>query len=274
MALCALLVFSDPLFSEELKAEGAHVSQGLAALEAQDLEGAADAFQQAFDAGDPDGAFYLGRMLELGIGGPANQRAAVGLYRAASDLGSGAAKNRLGVLHIRGNGVLQDYAEGARLVCEGAELDDVNGAFNCGTVMLEGLGTDKDEAQAYVWLAKAADQGHVAGMTAYAAGLIEGKYVAQDIPAAVALLERSASRGDPHGFYALAQIHQTGLDGPPDLIEAHKNFNLAAALGHPEAAEARARVEAGMSAADITTAQEQAKAWRPLSGAPQNAMEG
>lgn len=260
LAVCALLVFGLPLSAHE---DGVHVKEGLAALDAQDFEGAAKAFQGAFDEGDADGAFYLGRMLELGLGGGANLTAAVGLYRAASDLGSAAAMNRLGVLHIQGKGVLQYYAEGARLVCASAEKGDANGAFNCGTVLREGLGLDKDEVRAYEWFGKAAEQGHAAAMNARAVGLIEGKYLPKDISAAMALLDRSAARGDAAGLFALGQMQVAGLAGNPDLIEAHKNFNLAAALGHPEAAAARAGIEAGMSADDIALAQERARAWQP-----------
>lgn len=261
LAVYAFLVFALPLSAHE---DGVHVEEGLAALNAEDFEGAVAAFQGAFDEGDADGAFYLGRMLELGLGGGANLTAAVGLYHAASDLGSAAAMNRLGVLHIQGNGVLQDYVEGARLVCASAEQGDTNGAFNCGTVLREGLGLSKDEVRAYEWFGKAAENGHVAAMNARAAGLIEGKYLTKDIPAAVALLERSATRGDAAGLFALAQMQAAGLAGDPDLIEAHKNFNLAAALGHPEAAGARTNLEAGMSAEDIALAQEQARIWQPI----------
>lgn len=270
-AVCALLVFVQSLSAHE---DGVHVKEGLAALNIQDFEGAVEAFQGAFDEGDADGAFYLGRMLELGLGGGANLTAAVGLYRAASDLESAAAMNRLGVLHIQGNGVLQDYAEGARLVCASAERGDTNGAFNCGTVLREGLGLGKDEVRAYEWFGKAADQGHLAAMNARAAGLIEGKYLPKDISAAITLLERTAARGDAAGLFALAQMQAAGVAGDPDLVEAHKNFNLSAALSHPEAANARANLEAGMSAEDIALAQERARAWQPVAEAKDTSDEG
>lgn len=256
----AAALFAAPAWSHE---KGMHVQEGLAALEAQDFKGAAEAFQGAFDEGDADGAFYLGRMLELGIGGQANLQAASGLYRAASELGSAPAMNRLGILHIQGNGVLQDYVEGARLVCAASDLGDSNGQFNCGTVLLEGLGLGKDEAKAYELFGKAADQGHLAATNRRAAGLIEGKFLERDVEAGMSLLTKTASLRDPAGLFGLAQMHLSGAAGKTDLIEAHKNFNLAAALGHPEAAAARASVEAAMSAEDITLAQERAKAWRP-----------
>lgn len=271
LAVCVFLVFGLPVLAHE---EGVHVAEGLAALNAHDFEGAVEAFQGAFDEGDADGAFYLGRMLELGIGGGANLTAALGLYRAASDLGSAAAMNRLGVLHIQGNGVLQDYAEGARLVCASADKGDANGAFNCGTVLLEGMGLGKDEAKAYDWFGKAADQGHVAGMNARAAGLIGGQYVARDVEAGLALLERSAARGDAAGLFALGQIRAAGIAGGPDLIEAHKNFNLAAALGHPDASVARAGIEGRMRTEDIALAQERARAWRPVADEQASVTEG
>ena len=46
----------------------ADVSAGLIKLDEGDLPGAATDFANAFDAGDAEGAFYLGRLFELGLG--------------------------------------------------------------------------------------------------------------------------------------------------------------------------------------------------------------
>lgn len=62
---CAALAFSSATAF-------ADVEQGLAALQQGNAELAASKFQKAFDAGDADGAFYIARMLELGIGAEPN----------------------------------------------------------------------------------------------------------------------------------------------------------------------------------------------------------
>ena len=250
---------------------GLHVTQGLEALKVQDFETASQEFSTAFDEGDADGAFYLGRMLELGMGGTPNLKAAVGLYLAGSAKGSGPAKNRLGVLHIQGNGVLQDYEQGANLICEAAELGDVNGAYNCGSLTLEGRGVTQDEARAYALFQKAAELGHLGARNEYANALIEGKFVEQDIEGAVQLFQQTAASGNPVGLYALGQAFAAGLGVDQDLVKAHSYFNIAAALDHPQAAAARAALEQGMSPEDVTLAQQRAKAWRPQQATAKNA---
>ncbi len=243
------------------------IEQGVAALNTQDFLAASEHFSRAFDEGSYDGAFYLGRMLELGMGGTPNLKAAVGLYLAGSAKGSAPSMNRLGVLHIQGRGVLQDYEEGARLVCEAAGLGDVNGSYNCASLKLEGRGLEQDEAAAYALFKTASDLGHIGATNEYAAALIDGKYVAQNIKGAVELFQQTASRGNPVGMYALGQAFATGLGVDQDVVKAHAFFNLAATLEHPNAAAARNALEEQMTPEQVKAAQQRAKAWRPVSEA-------
>lgn len=53
----------------------------------------------------------------------------------------------------------------------------------------------------------------------------------------------------------------TGKDGEPDLIAAHKWFNLAAMQGNDAAAAYRQEVASEMSPADIAKAQREAREW-------------
>ena len=65
----ALIVTTPPAFAD--------VSDGLAALDAGDIASAASRFQDGFAAGDADGAFYLGRLFEFGLGTDADITRAV-----------------------------------------------------------------------------------------------------------------------------------------------------------------------------------------------------
>ena len=49
--------------------------------------------------------------------------------------------------------------------------------------------------------------------------------------------------------------------GQADYVAAHKWFNLAASLGHPNAREARTDMALFMTAAEVAEAQRQARAW-------------
>ena len=258
IAFC--VIFSGPAVAQEETS----LQLGLEALEEQDFVSATEHFSESFEQGNADGAFYLGRMLELGMGGAANPKAAIGLYVAGSARQSAPAKNRLGVLHIQGSGVLQDYEEGAKLICEAAELGDVNGAYNCASLLLEGRGLEQDETAAYEWFGKAAALGHVGAKNEYANALADGKFVAKDIKGAVQLFQQTAATGNPVGLYALGQAFAVGLGVDQDLIKAHSYFNIAAALEHPQGAAARTALEHEMTSDEVRQAQQRAKAWRPV----------
>ncbi len=267
--LCCLIV-GLPFFTSQAIADQSgsdQLEKGLAALDAQDYSAASQLFAEAFKNGAPDGAFYLGRMLELGLGGEQDGQAAIALYVAGSANASALSKNRLGVLHMDGTGVLQDYQRGAELVCEAAELGDANGAFNCANLLLEGKGLEKDEAQAYDWLREASKLGHIGAKNLYANALLEGSFVEQDQEGAIALFEETAAEGNPFGLFSLGQVYSDGLGRERNLVKAHSYLNLAAAFNHPLAASARALIEREMSSEDILAAQQMAKAWKPESNA-------
>ena len=72
-------------------------------------------------------------------------------------------------------------------------------------------------------------------------------------------------------LFELGMIHASGRMAPPDLVTAHKWFNLAATRGHPEAARLRREVAAEMTDADIGRAQRAAREWMKAHAAPQPA---
>jgi TPR repeat protein len=65
-------------------------------------------------------------------------------------------------------------------------------------------------------------------------------------------------------FFELGMIHASGRSGPPDLVAAHKWFNLAAMQGNAEAARLRLEIAREMSSAEIAAAQRAAREWLRL----------
>ena len=63
---------------------------------------------------------------------------------------------------------------------------------------------------------------------------------------------------------ALGLMYSIGRSVEPNLVEAHKWFNIAALRGCPEAAERRTEIAREMSRTDIADAQRRARDW--LSG--------
>lgn len=62
-------------------------------------------------------------------------------------------------------------------------------------------------------------------------------------------------------FFQLGLSHSIGDDGNPDLVAAHKWFNLAAMKGNAEAAIRRQELASEMSSAEVATALRQAREW-------------
>jgi len=77
----------------------------------------------------------------------------------------------------------------------------------------------------------------------------------------------SAALGSNTGadaFFALAMTYATSV--PPDLVTAHKWFNIAAMRGSEEAARHRREIATEMSEAEIAAAQRAARDWLQANG--------
>jgi TPR repeat protein len=62
-------------------------------------------------------------------------------------------------------------------------------------------------------------------------------------------------------FYELGMMHASGRSGAPDLVSAHKWFNIAAMRGNAEAIRLRREVAGDMSEGEIACAQRAARDW-------------
>ena len=63
------------------------------------------------------------------------------------------------------------------------------------------------------------------------------------------------------GLFELGIVYAVGAQGQPDLIAAHKWFNLSALRGHDEAAYHRQQIAEELTAAQIADAQRAAREW-------------
>ena len=73
--------------------------------------------------------------------------------------------------------------------------------------------------------------------------------------------ESAARAGAPDALFHLGLIYSTGRDREPDLVAAHKWFNLAAMQGNGAAREYRFDISQEMSADEISEAQRRAREW-------------
>lgn len=265
ISVCALLIGSSPLWAD--------LRTGLAALETGNYDEAAAAFAAATENDEPDGHFYLGRMLELGMGGSVDVASAVQLFERGAEDGSALSQNRLGLLYLQGELVLQDYERAGELLCGAAEEKEVNALFNCALLQLEGRGVEQSNESAIEKLKMAADKEHVGAMNLLAQAYLSGELVEKNVDSGVSLLQKTASFGNPVGLYSLGQAYVLGIGVDSDLEKAHAYFNLAAARQHPEALQARQMLEQQLAPDQVIAAQRFARAWRPVEVVEQNLVE-
>ncbi|WP_375257050.1 tetratricopeptide repeat protein [Citreimonas sp.] len=216
---------------------------------AQDYAQARDWYGRATRAGLGRAAVALGRLTEEGLGGPADARAAVALYRGALEGDSGAlAAQALGGMALNGTlGV--DVAPQRAVPWVAAVLDQR---------------PEKAEA----WLRDRAAQDDPAAAEALALWLLSepAEDGAQD---GVALLKAAAQAGRVDAQMRLAELSATGAQGLPlDYEAAHAWYNIAATLGATEAAGRRDALNALMTPEQIAAAQARARAWFAAEKAP------
>ncbi len=244
-------------------AMAASVKEGLEALDKKQFEVAAKQFSESFDKGDADGGFYLGRMLELGVGSKPNPAGALLLYKAAAEKKSAKAMNRLGLMHFRGElGVLQDQDTAKKFLCGAADAGDKDAQFNCAELIAAAVPADGDMKPAVAYYDKAAAQNHIGALNTL--GMINkaGKGVKADPEKARKYFEETASRGNPIGLFELGLMHERGAPMAKNLAKAHLYYNLANVRQHPDAAVALQRVSPQMAVDDMTRAQAEARGWK------------
>jgi len=240
----------------------ADVAKGLEYLEANDVPAAAKEFSEAFEAGEGNGAFYLGRMSELGIGLKPDLTRAVALYKAGVEKGSPLAMNRLGLMHLSGQGALQDFQKGAEMICNAADKGDANAQFNCGNLNLQGKGVKENKKLAIKYFEKAAKQDHIAAQNFLGLAHLKGEGVKANSKKANEQFKKTADAGNPLGMFQLAEYHaDVDGEGHKDLEISHMYFNLAASHGHPGAAARRDEVQAQMTPEALVRAQKKAREW-------------
>jgi TPR repeat protein len=70
-----------------------------------------------------------------------------------------------------------------------------------------------------------------------------------------------SGQADGQAFYELGMMYASGRSVEPDLVTAHKWFNIAVVRGYREACERRAELAQEMSSAEIAAAQREARLW-------------
>lgn len=105
-----------------------------------DPAAARDWFERAAAAGSPEAQFELARLVEQGIGGPADPARALDLYRMSAEQGYGNALNELGFIHFQGMyGLPSDPTTGIHYFTRAAAARDPEAQYNLAALIDDGM---------------------------------------------------------------------------------------------------------------------------------------
>jgi len=118
-------------------------------------------FERAAAAGSAEAQFELARLLEQGIGGPADPARALDLYRMSAEQGYGNALNELGFIHYQGLfGLPSDPQTGIHYFALAAAERDPEAQYNLAALIDDGIVAGKGPADAAKLLYQALRSGN------------------------------------------------------------------------------------------------------------------
>lgn len=143
-----------------------------------------------------------------------------------------------------------------------AEQGIAEAQFYLGVMHAKGRGAPQDYAEAVRWYRLAAEQGFAKAMSNLGMMYSKGKGLPQDFALAVRWYQEAADEDLPEAQYNLGVMYKEGKGVPRDLVKAHMWFNLASSRGHQDAYRARMLVAQMMTPEKIVQAQKLAREWR------------
>ena len=218
--------------------------------------------RNASDAGNMAAAVELGKLLENGIGGPADRAAAADLYRSAGQQGEPEGVYRWALLEADGPEAraevmrlsaeagfataqyelaaslltaddVEGHLEGVRWLEAAARSGMARAQFDLAIVYRDGVGVEPDDLQFRTWLVEASDGGFPNAQYELAVALTDALHgFEEDYDRAYVLYSEAASRGLVEAEYGLGFLLSHGHGVPQDFALAAEHFRTAAEAGH------------------------------------------
>lgn len=132
---------------------------GLEAYRRGDFGAARKVWEPLAEAGNAQAQYFLGFMVQNGLGQPWSNARAANWYQRAAHQGVPAAQLALGDLYLRGLGVQLDPTVGATWYASAAVAGDPAGQYEYAKLLLHGVGVQQDMGAALAWFEAAAANG-------------------------------------------------------------------------------------------------------------------
>ena len=166
----------------------------------------------------------------------------------------------------------QDFAKGFEATQKGdfatalsewrplAQQGDADAQYNLGLMYGNGQGVTQDYKEALKWYRLAAAQGHSTAQSNIGFMYNKGLGVTQDYKEALWWFRLAAAQGNVGAQSNLGAMYGNGQGVIQDNVYAHMWFNIAASGGSANAMKNRDSIAEKMTAADISKAQDLARA--------------
>ena len=159
------------------------------------------------------------------------------------------------------NGADQDFRKAVEWYLRLAKTGDVRAQTNLGLMYARGYGVSKNMAEAHRWWNFAAIQNDPGAQYNLGLTYISGEGVAVDHERAARWFREAARRGHVQAQHNLGMLYHEGKGVAKDPRQAYYWVRVAALQGDEVAAGALPKLREGMSAAQISDAEEQAAEW-------------
>ena len=247
---------------------------------------------EAADRGNPDACFFLGQCYEKGMGVLPDAEKALETFQRAAELGSGAARNRVGLMYLRGEaGLAEDRAKAKEWFTNSAAVGFPSAHYNLamlldaqakpdtfeqrlavehmmkaanlgfteaqdrlGSWYRDGKNVSQDVVAATAWFRLAANRGHLASKINLGRILETLPGQANSLATAIGLYQEAASAGHPVGHYHLARILASGVTGRLETVSSFAHLAAAADAGLPAAKSLQTQVSERMTEEQLAAA--------------------
>ncbi len=165
-----------------------------------------------------------------------DQEKAIECWTMAANQGNTKAQSLLGILYLRGEGVLQDYKKAIKYLTLPADQGDAVSQFFLGVCYEDGKGVPQDDKKAAHYYTLAANQGLEVAQANLGYFYEHGRGIPQDYKKAIKYYTLAANQGVARAQFKLGNCYEDGKGVPQDDKKAMEYYILAAEQGNAEAA--------------------------------------
>lgn len=207
---------------------GATLDSALGLYSRGDYEAAASELFRVAPQGNPEAQYYLGYMMQNGLGTSKDPFGAVSWFRKAAGQDHLPSMTLLGQAYSTGRGVTRNDKEAVKWYTRAAQMGDAAAQNALGTMVRDGRGYKKNDALAIQWFAQAAGQGYAAAQSNLGAMYYLGRGVKANPAEAIKWYTAAAQQRDLRALSALGAIYRTGDGAEKNPVVALQYYKAAA----------------------------------------------